>query len=95
MAIDDWYDNPENWNEKYMAELDTLANRGYSLAFHDGRLTNLTHNYDSSKSSTAWEFEIITKSDQDGIFIEVKNRLEAGDILEFTPTSQNYLIKTL
>ena len=87
MAIDDWYEDPQNWSaKKYMAELDTLANRGYSLAFHDGRLTNLAHNYDSSKSSTAWEFAgIIDDVNEQGIIIAVKNRLEAGDILEFTP----------
>ncbi|MCK5922038.1 MAG: U32 family peptidase, partial [Methylococcales bacterium] len=39
MAIDDWYEDPENWSyETYMEEILTVPNRGFSLAFHDGRL---------------------------------------------------------
>ena len=39
MAIDDWYKDPDNWSaDKYLTELDTLSNRGYTIAFHEGRL---------------------------------------------------------
>ena len=56
-AIDDYYKEPNNWNHtKYMSELDAIANRGYTLAFHEGRLTNLAHDYYSTKSSSIYEY---------------------------------------
>ncbi len=87
MAMDDWAKDPENWQaDKYLAELDTLANRGYSLAFHEGRLTNYGHNYESAKSAAKWEFAGVISAVYDDYFIlEVKNRLTAGDVLEFVP----------
>lgn len=91
MAIDDWYDDPENWSpEPYMAELDTVQSRGYTLAFHEGRLTNHAHNYESTSTMAEWEFAgLIRAVEDDGFIIEVKNRIEAGDVLEFvSPTSR-------
>lgn len=84
-AIDDWYDNPEEWSyESYMKELYTVSNRGYSLAFHDGRLTNLAHSYDNSFSASQWEFAgVITSWDDDSFCILPKNRIQKGDVLEF------------
>jgi len=89
-AMDDWAQDPENWQaDKYLAELDTLSNRGYSLAFHEGRLTNYGHNYESAKSATKWEFAgIINKIADDHFILEVKNRLVAGDVLEFVPPAK-------
>jgi putative protease len=91
MAMDDWQKDPENWDyKKYMGDLDALANRGYSLAFHDGRLSNLAHNYDSARSASEWEFAgMITEICDDSVIIEVKNRLTAGDVLEFVPPAPN------
>lgn len=89
-AMDDWAQDPENWQaDKYLAELDTLSNRGYSLAFHEGRLTNYGHNYESAKSATKWEFAgIINEIADDHFILEVKNRLVAGDVLEFVPPAK-------
>jgi len=57
MAIDDYYENPSQWSaDKYMDELEAVANRGYTLAFHEGRLTNLAHDYDSTKSTAIYEY---------------------------------------
>ena len=45
MAIDDWQKDPTNWKpDAYMRELATIPNRGYSLAFHEGKLTHHAHN---------------------------------------------------
>ncbi len=85
MAIDDYYQSPENWQpEKYMAELEAVANRGYTLAFHEGRLTNLAHDYDSTKSTAVYEYaaRVIDWQEEDMI-IEIKNRIVSGDVLEF------------
>ncbi len=84
-AIDDYYADPENWSPReYMKELETVSNRGYTLAFHDGRLKNYAHNYDNTKSMASWEFAgIIREARDDGFVVELKNRLEAGEVMEF------------
>jgi len=85
LAIDDYYKNPTNWDyQKYMPELDAISNRGYSLAFHDGRLTNLAHDYNSTKSSSVHEYIARVRCwEGDDIIIDIKNHLVAGDVLEF------------
>lgn len=87
MAIDDWYRDPENWSpEPYMKELHTVPNRGYTYAFHDGRLTNHAHNYEDTRTLAEWEFAgLISAVDEDAVLVEIKNTLEAGDVLEFVP----------
>ncbi len=96
-AMDDWARDPDNWNpEKYMAELDSLANRGYTLAFHEGLLTNFAHNYESAKSASIYEYAgIINEVNNDYFILEVKNRLVAGDVLEFIcpPPFNNILLR--
>lgn len=92
MAIDDWYADPDGWSpEKYMAELETVQSRGYTLAFHEGRLTNHGHNYENTSTLAEWEFAGLVHSvEQDGFTMEVKNRIEAGDVLEFvSPVSRD------
>ncbi len=94
-AIDDYIKDPENWNhEDYMDEINSISNRGYSLAFHDGRLTNLAHDYETTKSTSFYEFagRIIEWQGEDLIF-EARNRIEAGDVLEFlSPTSREPIL---
>ena len=85
MAIDAWYRDPESWNPApYMNELNALPNRGYTLAFHEGRLTDLGHNYHSDASLSTSEFAgIIHTRDAEGIVIAPRNRLIAGEVVEF------------
>lgn len=87
MAIDDWYDNPESWSaDKYMDELYTVPSRGYTLAFHEGRLTNHAHNFEDTRTLAEWEYAgLIQSTDDDALYVEVKNTVEAGDVLEFVP----------
>jgi len=84
-AIDDYVANPEKWSaDDYMDEINSVANRGYSLAFHDGRLTNLAHDYESTGSTSFYEYAAkIHAWDGDDMIVEGKNRLDAGDVLEF------------
>jgi U32 family peptidase len=84
-AIDDYMENPETWNaDDYMDEINAVANRGYTLAFHDGRLTNLAHDYESTGSTSFYEFTAkIIDWDGDNIILEGKNRMDSGDVLEF------------
>jgi putative protease len=91
MAIDDYYDDPDNWSpEPYMKELETVQSRGYTMAFHEGRLTNHAHNFEHTATLSDWEFAgFISSVEEDHYIIEVKNRITAGDVLEFvSPTSR-------
>ncbi len=84
-AIDDYLADPKSWNHQdYMAEINAVANRGYTLAFHDGRLTNLAHDYESTGSTSFYEFAgRVVEWQEDDLIFEAKNMLQAGDVLEF------------
>ncbi len=88
-AIDDWYDDPESWNSNdYMEELLSVPNRGYTKAFHDGRLADISHNYDETATLAEWEYAGQIKQITDDAFIvEIKNKLVAGDVMCFLPPS--------
>lgn len=84
MAIDDWYKDPDNWDaDAYMEELATVPNRGYTLAFHEGRLTNFAHGYEETSTFAEWEYAgQVSEVLDDAFIVDVKNRLEAGDVIE-------------
>ncbi|MCG7520586.1 U32 family peptidase [Ruegeria sp. Ofav3-42] len=95
MAIDDYFEDPENWDPKpYMRELETVGNRGYTLAFHEGRLTNYAHDYEHTASIAQWEYAgIVTEVTEDAFLVEVKNKLEPGDVLDFvSPISRETVL---
>jgi len=84
-AIDDYYQNPQDWNpDKYMPELMTLQNRGYCLGFHDGKLTNISQNYEYTRTLGEWLFagSIVEWQGDDAIF-EVRNYINSGEKIEF------------
>ena len=84
-AINDWYKDPKSWDEKkYMPDLYTLQNRGYCLGFHDGKLTNLSQNYEYTRTLGDWLFagSIVEWQGDDAIF-EVRNYINSGDFIEF------------
>ncbi|WP_170401073.1 U32 family peptidase [Ruegeria arenilitoris] len=95
MAIDDYHADPENWDPKpYMRELETVGNRGYTLAFHEGRLTNYSHDYEHTASIAQWEYAgIVTEVTEGAFLVEVKNKLEPGDVLDFvSPISRDTVL---
>ncbi|QDG77138.1 U32 family peptidase [Labrenzia sp. PHM005] len=95
MAIDDYYADPENWDPKpYMRELEAVGNRGYTLAFHEGRLTNYAHDYEHTASLAQWEYAgVVTEVTEDAFLVEVKNKLVAGEVLEFvSPISRETVL---
>ena len=84
-AIDDWYKSPNEWNHnKYMSELYTLQNRGYCLGFHDGKLTNISQNYEYTRTLGDWLFagSIIEWQGDEAIF-EVRNYIDSDEEIEF------------
>ncbi len=95
LAIDDYYKDPDNWNPKpYMRELEAVGNRGYTLAFHDGRLTNYAHDYEHTASLAQWEYAgVVTDVSDDAFHVEIKNKLVAGEVLEFvSPIARNTVL---
>jgi len=85
LAIDAWYADPENWSpDPYLREIYTLQNRGYSLGFHDGRLSNLAHNYERTDTVGGWLFAgVIERWDGDDIIFGLRNTLKVGAVIEF------------
>jgi putative protease len=84
-AIDDYYQSPEKWDyRKYMDDLYALQNRGYCLGFHDGKLTNISQNYEYTRTLGEWLFagSIVEWQGDDAIF-ELRNYIEAGEPIEF------------
>jgi putative protease len=86
-AIDAYYADPENWDPTpFMAELQTVKARGHTLGFHEGRLTNLSHDYQGGQSLSDFEFAgFVREWESDALILEVRNRLCEGDVLEFLP----------
>jgi len=84
-AIDDWQKDPQNWqSDIYMKELYTLQNRGYCLGFFDGHLTELSQNYEYTRTLGEYLFagSIIEWQGDDAVF-ELRNYINAGETIEF------------
>jgi putative protease len=84
-AIDDYYKSPESWDyKKYIDELYSLQNRGYCLGFHDGKLTNISQNYEYTRTLGEWLFagSIVEWQGDEAIF-EVRNYINSGEPIDF------------
>lgn len=84
-AIDDWHRDPAGWDPSaYMQELETSRSRGYTLGFHEGRLSHLGHDYAQGQSLSAFEFAgFVREWEGTDVVLELRNRLQEGDIVEF------------
>ena len=89
-AIDDYFENPKNWNPQfYMRELFTLQSRGYTLGFFNGTPDNSAQDYIDTSSRGDWRCAGTVKSFKDGqIEIEVKHKLKKGDKIEILTPSK-------
>lgn len=84
-AIDDYYKSPQDWDyRQYMDDLYTLQNRGYCLGFHDGKLTNVSQNYEYTRTLGDWLFagSIVEWQGDDAVF-EIRNYINPGEFIEF------------
>ncbi len=94
-AIDAYRRDPESWDPApYMRELETSRSRGFTLGFHEGRLSHLGHDYDNGQSLSAFEFAGFIRSwEQDAMIFELRNRLVVGDIVEFLDASSLEVVR--
>jgi putative protease len=95
LAIDAWYAAPERFDPRpYLDELEAIPNRGYTLAFHDGRLDPTAHGYQLGDNVAPYEYAgVVRECRDDGFIVEVKAKLVAGDVLEFVPPSGREVIR--
>lgn len=84
-AIDDYKANPKTWDYKnYMSEIHTLQNRGYTLGFYEGNITNVAQNYEYTRALGDWSFAgSIVEWDGDDAIFELRNHIERGEWIEF------------
>jgi putative protease len=74
----------DNAQCNYMEMLNSVKNRGYTLGFHNGSPSELSTDYESTKSLGEYQFAGIVRScDANYIILEVRNTLDLGDELEF------------
>ncbi|WP_413852963.1 U32 family peptidase C-terminal domain-containing protein [Candidatus Ruminimicrobium bovinum] len=83
-AIDDYYKDKKNWNsQKYMNELLTLQNRGYTLGFFDGMPSQTAQDYnDTSSKSNYRNCGFVREVYDDYIIMEIRHKLSVGDKIE-------------
>lgn len=84
-AIDDWFENPGSWTpDPYMAELETLQNRGYTQGFFDGVSAPEMQNYETTQSESGWRNAGAVRGwSGDGAELVIYQKLSAGDTLYF------------
>lgn len=84
-AIDDYYDDKENWNyEKYMKQLDKARTRGLTSFYFNDKYNKDIQDYDGKQINPNYEFAgIVVSTGIEGITtIEIRNKLSVGDKLE-------------
>lgn len=83
-AIDAWFENPDSWSsEPFMAEIETLQSRGYTVGFLDGNAGPEAQNYDVSASTGTWRYAGLVREVRDGkMVMEVKHKITKGMALE-------------
>lgn len=84
-AIDDYYDDKENWNyEKYMKQLDKARTRGLTSFYFNDKYNKDIQDYDGKQINPDYEFAgiVVSTGIEDITTIEIRNKLSVGDKLE-------------
>ncbi len=90
-AIDDYVENPNNWDsEKYMKELDKARTRGLTTFYFNQKYNPDIQDYEGKQINPDYEFGgIILSTDLNGITtMEIRNKLSVGDTLEVITPEQ-------
>ena len=93
--MDAWARDPAHFDPSpFMADLDVLETRGYTTAFFDGGLPATAHNFDTTKSDSAYHAAgVITSVDNKNITFELRNEIRAGDEITFLLPRDKFTIK--
>ena len=84
-AIDDYYDNKENWNyEKYMKQLDKARTRGLTSFYFNDKYNKDIQDYEGKQINPDYEFAgiVVSTGIEEITTIEIRNKLSVGDKLE-------------
>lgn len=84
-AIDDYYENPENWNyEKYMNELEKAKTRGLTDFYFNNKFNKDIQDYDGKQINPNYEFGgvVVSTGIEEITTLEIRNKLSIGDKIE-------------
>lgn len=84
-AIDDYYNNPDDWNyEKYMVELDKAKTRGLTDFYFNEKYNKDIQDFDGKQINPNYEFAgvVVSVGVNDIATVEIRNKLSVGDKLE-------------
>lgn len=84
-AIDDYAENPSNWNSaKYMKELDKARTRGLTTFYFNEKYNPDIQDYEGKQINPDYEFGgVVVSTDMNGVTtVEIRNKLSVGDTLE-------------
>ena len=83
-AIDDYFENPENYNsEKYIKEIEKIKTRGLTTFYFNSRENKDIQEYEGKQYNVDYEFGgKVVKYDDIMSTIEIRNKLSIGDELE-------------
>ena len=84
-AIDDYYNNPNEWNyEKYLVELEKAKTRGITDFYFNQKYNKDIQDYDGKQINPNFEFAgvVISVGVNDIATVEIRNKLSVGDKLE-------------
>lgn len=84
-AMDAYAADPEKFDPApFMAELNRLETRGYTTAFFDGPVGPDAHNYETTRSTSAYHAAgVITAVTDENITFELRNETHRGDTITF------------
>ena len=85
-ALDEYLDNPDGWTcrPEWLGELAKLSHRGYTTGFLFGQPRNVGQEYQSAYIRSHDFVGIVDEIRDDGaLLISVRNRIKAGDLIEF------------
>ena len=96
-AIDDYSSNSNNWRpDKYMQELITLQNRGYTLGFFNGIPGQESQGYVDTASKSNYRNAGVVRDNANGMLtIELRHKLKRGDEIEILSPFKFEPVKTV
>ncbi len=83
-AVDDYFKNPESYDyTKYLKELNKVTTRSLTTFYFNDRNNKNIQEYEGKQYNPDYEFGgIVTDASNEKTLVEIKNRLQVGDIME-------------